>query len=81
VTGPERCLHCGLTTDDPEASMCQVGGVSTGKLHDFRPVPVDEQRPGWWEGALVEPLPLYVRADDLAAYTTPRPASGRDTST
>jgi hypothetical protein len=33
------------------------------------------------EGALVEPLPLYVRADDLAAYTTPRPASGRDTST
>jgi len=31
-------------------------------------------------GALVEPLPLYVRAAALAAYTTPRPASGRDST-
>ena len=36
-TGEQRCVHCGQSPDDPGASMCQIDGISTGKLHDFQP--------------------------------------------
>ena len=64
-TGEQRCVHCGQSPDDPGASMCQIDGISTGKLHDFQPGEGTGRPGGWVEGigwvALFHDLPEGTR--------------------